>query len=275
LLPAANAGLSSNSRHFNRQFAPPNRQDEEKSARLAGRARNKASWENLLMRLEPLLFLILAGLPLAGHAGDDAASIQREAVTRFLAKETRNIEGMVTIEVPATGLPGARRPCTELEAFLAQGRQAWGRISVGLRCRSPLWTIYVPARVRVESDYLIAIRPLASGYTLTDADIGLGHGDIASLPAGILTHRDQAIGKTFRMPVSAGVALRTDQFQPVYAIARGQKVRVLSRGSNFEVSNEGEALAAAVEGQVLQVRLVSGKVVQGVARSAGIVEIQR
>lgn len=227
------------------------------------------------MRLEPLLFLILAVLPLAGHASDDAASIQREAVLRFLEAETRGLEGQVTIEVSEAALPGARRPCAAPEAFLVAGRRAWGRITVGLRCQSPLWTLYIPARVRVESDYLSAARPLGSGATLTEADIKIEHGDIAAQPQGTLVRREQAVGHTLRMAVSGGVALRTDQFQPVYAIARGQKVRVLSRGSNFEVSNDGEALGAAVEGQAVQVRLVSGKVVQGVARSAGIVEIPR
>ncbi|WP_417071080.1 flagellar basal body P-ring formation chaperone FlgA [Niveibacterium terrae] len=227
------------------------------------------------MKLEPLLFLILAGLPMACHAGDDAASVQREAVTRFLEAETRSLEGRVTIEISEAGLPGERRPCAAPEAFLAAGRRAWGRITVGLRCRSPLWTLYIPARIRVESDYLSAARPLGAGATITEADIRIEHGDIAAQPQGTLTRREQAVGRALRIAVSGGIALRTDQLQPVYAIARGQKVRVLSRGSNFEVSNEGEALAAAVEGQTVQVRLTSGKVVQGIARAAGIVEIPR
>lgn len=222
-----------------------------------------------------LMLLILSALPCRAAPvpiADDAAR-QREAVIRFLEGETRGIEGEITIEIPEAGLPGARRPCAAPSAFLAVGRRAWGRITVGLRCASPSWTLFVPARIKVVSDYPSAARPLAPGTTLQEADIRMERGDIAALPAGTLTRREQALGRTLRMAVAGGVALRTDQFQPVYAIARGQKVRVISRGETFEVSNEGEALSAAIEGQTVQVRLGSGRIVQGLARPGGIVEV--
>lgn len=226
------------------------------------------------MRLSHLILLIAALEPIATlGAGEPAPKDLRTTVIQFLESETRAYEGKVSIEVPEAGLPTTRRQCANPEAFLVTGRQAWGKIMVGLRCRTPQWTLYVPARIKVESDYMVAARPLASGSTLVEADLKSAHGDIAALPAGTLTRSDQIKGRTLRMAISSGVALRTDQFLPNFAIQRGQKVRVLSRGEGFEVSNEGVALAAAVEGQAVQVRISSGKVLQGLARAAGIVEI--
>ena len=57
------------------------------------------------------------------------------------------------------------------------------------------------------------------------------------------------------------------------AVVQGQPVKVVSGGPGFQVANDGVALSSAANGQAAQVRLSSGQVVRGIARSGGVVEI--
>jgi flagella basal body P-ring formation protein FlgA len=58
------------------------------------------------------------------------------------------------------------------------------------------------------------------------------------------------------------------------AIARGDRITLVSNGGGVSVSAPGEALADARRGERLSVRnLSSGKVVEGVVRDQGVVEV--
>jgi len=57
-------------------------------------------------------------------------------------------------------------------------------------------------------------------------------------------------------------------------IQQNQSVKLMVQGRGFNVSAEGRALTAVTEGQPVQVRVQSGRVVSGVARSGGIVEMR-
>lgn len=75
------------------------------------------------------------------------------------------------------------------------------------------------------------------------------------------------------MSIAAGRPLRADMLRQPIVIQQNQTVKLVSRGAGFQVSNEGRALTNGLEGQIVQVRLASGQVVSGVARTGGIVEI--
>lgn len=223
---------------------------------------------------------LLIGLALVASSYARAADVMtparvalRDAVVSFLQREAAHAEGSVSIELSEAALPRNTKSCAALQAFLPPGQRAWGRTTVGVRCLEPLWTVYVPARVKVEGDYLVAARPLAAGTTLTSADWAQRHGDVAAQPAGALTRGEQANGRTLRQPVPGGSALLSSHLLVVLAVERGQRVQLVAQGAGFEVANQGVALTPAADGQLVQVRLDSGKVLQGVARAGGRVEV--
>lgn len=223
------------------------------------------------LRTAALLALLL-------HAGFAAASpLFGEAEARvqaLLEAHTAGLPGAVSITVhpldPNSQLPA----CAALEAFLPAGTRAWGRISVGVRCDSPVvWTAYLQAEVRVEADYLIAARPLRAGQVLGPADLGSRRGDLTALPENLLTDPTQASGHYTRIAVAAGQALRGDMLRVPHAVRQGQNVQVVSAGPGFRVSSEGRALGNAAVGDSVRVRLASGQVVTGTAQAGGTVEV--
>jgi flagella basal body P-ring formation protein FlgA len=223
------------------------------------------------LALTVLLVLSTAALPARAQQAPEPV---RDAVARHLERETAGLPGRIEIEVGPVD-PGNQLPaCAALGAFFPAGTRAWGRISVGVRCESPVsWTIYVPARVAVMTEFLVTARPLRPGQIVGHADLERRFGDLAAEPASTLTELAQAVGQRARYAVAAGNTLRADMLRLPPAVKQGQTVKIVGSGGGFSVSNEGRALNAAAEGEAVRVRLNNGQVVSGTARGGGVVEV--
>lgn len=221
------------------------------------------------------LLVLLALAPLAGTAlaRQEPAEVKR-AIAEFLQVQARGLPGEASFTVGSIDPDNHLAPCPALEAFLPAGSRPWGRINIGVRCQvEGGWSIYVPVQIKVMGEYLVSTRPLARGHTLAAGDLTRRQGDLAALPAGILTEEAQAIGKTINISIQSGHILRSDSLRAPLAVRQGQNVRLVSRGRGFEVAAEGKALNNAAAGEVVQVRTASGQSIAGIARSGGTVEI--
>jgi flagellar basal body P-ring formation protein FlgA len=218
----------------------------------------------------------LAGVALAqpqAAVPPDSADL-RQSVTRFLQMQTAGLPGLASFEVGQADARLALAPCAQHEAFLPPGTRAWGRINVGVRCvAGASWSIYLPARVRVEGDYLVAARALGRGQIIAEGDYGFMRGELTELPPNMITDPQHAIGQTVNGAIGAGQPLRADWLRAPVAVQQGQVVKLFARGNGFAVSHDGRALANAQSGQMVQVRTGQGQVVSGVARAGGQVEV--
>lgn len=218
-----------------------------------------------------LLIALLSGTAMARQDPNEV----RRVVEEFLQAQTRGLPGEVSFVVGHVAQNNNLAPCPALEAFMNPGTRPWGRTSVGVRCPVPgsSWTLYVPVEVRVVADYVVTARGLTRGEVLDAEDLTTRKGDLARLPAGVLTNSDEAIGKVLRVSLGSGQIVRSDALRPDHVVRQGQTVKVMSSGTGFRVATEGRALNNAAEGQVVQVRTASGQTLSGVARAGGVVEI--
>lgn len=211
---------------------------------------------------------------LAGAASLHAQELLTTTLDQYLRTQTQGLPGQVSYNIGHIDARTQSRPCTAFEPFLPTGSRLWGKTTLGVRCLAPAtWTIYVPVQVNVSGNYLIAARPVTAGQLLAPDDIVIRSGDMASLPANILTEPAQAIGKTAKNRIAAGQLLRSDFLTAPWAVQQSQSVKLVSKGAGFSVSSEGKALNNAVDGQIAQVRTSSGQTVSGIARTGGIVEV--
>lgn len=232
----------------------------------------------LLRAAMALLLLLLYGFAPLQQAQAQTTVQNSEvvinAVDQFLRIQTRGLPGRVKYSIPPLDPRTQLAPCPALEAFLPPGARLWGRISVGVRCLAEGgWTIYVPAQVSVTANYLVSARPLSPGQALNMNDVVIQSGDLASLPGGVLTDIQQALGKNVRNAIGAGQPLRSDMLMAPWVVQQGQTVKIISKGPGFSVSSEGRAMNNAADGQIAQARLGNGQTISGVARSGGIIEI--
>jgi flagella basal body P-ring formation protein FlgA len=203
----------------------------------------------------------------------DAAPVKK-AVESWLKIQTKGLPGQVSYEIGDLDAGNQLVPCNSFDVSRPPGARAWGRTNVLVRCLGEGgWRIYLPVHVRVKTDYLISARPIAQGQVVVAEDLSTQFGDLSELPANILTEPELAIGKAAGASIPAGRPLRADMLKAITVVHQNQTVKVISRGPGFAVANEGRALNNAVEGQVAQVRLASGQVVSGIARSGGVVEV--
>ena len=197
-----------------------------------------------------------------------------QAVEKFLHGQSADLPGDVKIEIgaldPRLNLPA----CPSLNAFLPKGSRAWGKTTVGVRCSASMpWTVYVRATVRIHGDYYVTAAPLARGALLEETQLAKVRGDLASLPAGVITDPAQAVGKMLAMPLAAGLPLRREMLHSQPVVQQGQVVRIVINGPGFSLSNEGRALAKGTEGQLVQARTPQGQIVSGIAKSGGILVV--
>ena len=209
----------------------------------------------------------------AGEARQAPASIL-QSVEQFLQTQTVGLPGQVKIRVGKLDSRLNLATCDALEPFLPTGSRIWGKTTVGVRCASPTnWTIYLQADISVIGNYLISAAPLAQGQLISDDQISIASGDLTKLPNGILTDKNQAIGKTVVMSIPAGTPLRMDALRTQAAIKQGQSVKLVSTGNGFQVTADGQALTTANAGQTVQIRIANGQVISGIAKADGVVEV--
>lgn len=236
---------------------------------------NKASlMKRSLFQTLLLCMLAFAGLAQAQQTGarQDGAAV-RKLVEQFLQTQTAGLPGKVTVTVGAVDPRMSLAACPDPQAFQQPGARAWGKTTVGVRCAAPAWTVYIQAQVNVIAEYVTAAAPLAQGQAIDASQLAMVKGDLAAMPAGILTDIGQAVGRTPTVSLPAGTPLRADSLKSQPVVMANQTVRVISNGAGFSVSAEGKALKNAGEGDIVQVRTPSGAILSGTARAGGIVEI--
>ena len=224
--------------------------------------------------LAALLVAGVFGLPATPAEAQQAPDVVEARVRDFLLSQAAGLPGEVTIQVSPLDPNNQLPACAAIEPFMPAGTRAWGRISVGVRCDSPVtWTAYLQAQVSVIADYLVAARPLRAGQIVGPADLGQRRGDLTTLSDNTLTDSTQAMGHHTRFAVAAGTPLRGDMLRVPHAVRQGQTVPVVSSGPGFRVSSEGRAMNNAAPGESVRVRLANGQVVTGIAQPGGTVEV--
>ena len=149
------------------------------------------------------------------------------------------------------------------------------RTLVEISCESaPAWRIFVPARIAGVRTAVALARPVVAGQTLKASDLTTVEGDAAQFPLGYFDDAAAVTGMTVRRAVAGGVVLSNQLLMTPDAIARGQEVTLLSNLEGINVRMVGRALSDGMVNQRIKVRNVSsGRIVEGIARSQQIVEI--
>jgi flagella basal body P-ring formation protein FlgA len=220
--------------------------------------------------------LAASGISTSGasaSAMEDAASLGKVAET-FVLSQTRSLPGQVSVAAGAVDTRLRLPKCANAEGFLPPGARLWGNATVGIRCSQPsAWTIYLPVTVKVMAPLASAAKHLPQGHVITAADIVMQPGDLTQFPPGAITDAQQVVGKVLASSISAGQVLRPEQLRAPQLVKTGQNVRLVAQGDSFQVSAEGKALNNAGAGQSVSVRTAGGKVVSGVVRADGAVEV--
>ena len=161
-----------------------------------------------------------------------------------------------------------------LEAFAVAGDRLSGNTSVGVQCPGG-WRLYVPVKVETLRQVLALKHALERGSTLTPDDLDQVLVDTGRLVHGYYTDMAAVTGYALKRSAASGTLLTHALVEEPPVIARGQRVALIAGGTGIAVQAPGEALADARMGERLRVKnLSSGKVLEGIVRGPGSVEIR-
>lgn len=210
----------------------------------------------------------------ASAARQDPAAL-RVLAEQFLLRQAAAMPGVPNVQVNDPDPRVKLAACDTPEAFLMPSARTIGNTTVGVRCSAPVvWTVYLPARLGMTVDYVSSALPLAQGQRLAASDLIMKKGDLATLPAGVLTDATQAIGRTINLPVSAGMPVTSATLRKQVVVQQGQPVRIVASGAGFAISSEGRALTMGYEGDAVQARTASGQLITGKAQSDGSLSVR-
>jgi flagellar basal body P-ring formation protein FlgA len=221
----------------------------------------------------------IAGAVASLAFGSDSASAVVESpleaqLRAFLAENTAAAIGRVEIEVGQIDPRQNLQPCRRIEPFIPQGRQLWGRTSIGLRCADgPNWTILIPVNVRVFGRGLVATRAIQANQPLGPDDTSEIETELSRDPGLPVQDPNSLVERTLSRSIAAGTLLRQDWLKQMPVIIAGDAIRLVVNGRGFQLATEGTAVNSASEGQAVRVRVDSGRLVQARARTGKTAEV--
>jgi flagella basal body P-ring formation protein FlgA len=162
-----------------------------------------------------------------------------------------------------------------VETARAPGLQVPGRALIELRCEGAApWHLYVAVKVIGTASVVVAAHALVTGTVLTAKDFTVEERDVIGLPPGYLDDPSIAVGLSAGRAISGGSILTNQELLGTQAVQRGQIVTLVADAGGISVRMQGRALSDGLINQRIKVEnLSSGKIVEGIARSAQIVEI--
>jgi len=199
-----------------------------------------------------------------------------EAARQFAEQNGLKSAGRRTIVVSPLDARLRFAPCpVALATTAAAGVRSTLRMTVEVRCPTPGgWRLFVPVRIEAFDDAVVAARALPRGHVIAAGDISVVESDVSGLPAGYARDVDTLIGRRLSRPVNAGSVLGTSTMVLDPAVRRGQTVTLLAQARGVSIRAQGVALTpGGVDERVKIKNLSSGREVEGIVRSAGVVEV--
>jgi flagellar basal body P-ring formation protein FlgA len=214
---------------------------------------------------------LLALSPLLAGAAADTNSVQsveklQHWAEAFVRQKLQIPDTGTTIHVTASALDARLRlkPCTTALAGIMPANAVSTRLTVGVRCTNPAWTIYIPVIVETEMNVLVLRHAAARNTSLTAADVQVQPRRVPGIASSYLTSLEQLTGRHLKQAAGPGTALTNDLVVADMLIKRGQRVTLVANAGGIEVRAQGEAVADATPaGRVRVLNLSSRKIVEG------------
>jgi flagella basal body P-ring formation protein FlgA len=227
--------------------------------------------KQLSIRFLTLLVALLATPAGAGleSSHQDLGEI-RDAVARFVERH-HDAEGLRVSPGDLDPRLRLARCASALQTEWANGSARVGQVTVEVRCTDERpWRLYVPTRVSLMRQVVVASRPLARGQRLSGADLALGTRDLGRLGGDPVRDPTRVTGYVLTRPLPSGAVLEARLLEAPRLVERGQRVRLVVEAAGIHISMTGQAVEAGALGETIRVRNpASRRVVDAVVTGPG------
>lgn len=206
-----------------------------------------------------IVFVKLITLGSLNSFADSANSHENlDAIAQTAAKyleENSNAADNPSIEIKLNSIdPRLKlRKCSEqLEAYFPPGSKQMGKVTVGIRCFSPVtWKVFVSASIYEYAEVVVASRNISRNSVIEKTDISRKRVNISTLRKEPIFDTKQVIGSSPKRQIRAGTILFEGS---ICMVCRGDDVQVIAKNEFLRINMEGTALGDAVIGEFTQIR---------------------
>lgn len=158
--------------------------------------------------------------------------------------------------------------------FLPAGASVAARTTIGVRCTSPVWSVYVPVTVTSELQVLVLKAAMARNAQLRPEDVEVQQRRVPGFPTTYLSAVGDLAGRHLKIAAGPGTVLNAALLEQDILVKRGQRVTLLAAAGGIEVLAQGEAMSdATADGRVKVQNLGSRRIVEGRVEAAGRVRV--
>ena len=152
--------------------------------------------------------------------------------------------------------------------------KGFGRLNVRVSCRNPRpWVLYVPVKVAVYRQAVVAAVPIARGSILQESDMQMSETNILDSGGRHMENAEPAIGMQARRSIQIGNLITEAALKSPTVVHRGDEVRVLARRGDVSVLVSGTALGDGRQGEQIRVRnQQSERIIRALVMGPGEVE---
>jgi flagella basal body P-ring formation protein FlgA len=229
----------------------------------------RLGWHRLMLAM----LLAYAGSAAPGQVAATAAAQAEQAAVSWLQAQL-GPEGEFAVQPLDPRL--RLKPCAALpQVRLGPGSRLAAHTTLEVHCGAgpQHWRLYLQAETIRHVQVPVTRRALAQGHLLTQDDL---RPERLALQQAQEVEVDMAalIGRRLARPLAAGQPVPPGALGVEYAVRQGEEVVLLAGRVGTRIRTVGLALANARTGQRVQVRNTrSGRIVEGIARQQGVVEI--
>ncbi len=155
------------------------------------------------------------------------------------------------------------KPCADdqLSIFNPYQTPMLSTNTIGIKCKEDTnhWTLYVPIRVTVLKNVLVAKRPLVRGSRVTEDDIYQSELDVQKLKQGYFVDKDALLGQVCKQNISADSPLTPYNIELAKLVHKGEQITIVATIENLSISMAGIAVDDGALGEPVKVKNLSSK----------------
>jgi flagella basal body P-ring formation protein FlgA len=189
-------------------------------------------------------------------------------------KYGNNPDTLIKVQTPEDSQEVAE--CPTIDFSVPGNRPSNGNIRVRAQCSKPqAWTLYLSANIVQKKIYYMSKVRLEPGRIISEADLQIAKDFPENLPFGVVSDPQLIVGKSVINTIEVGTPMIGPSLKNENVINFGQNVKIIVGGPGFKINAEGKAMNSAALGQNVQVKMASGQLINGIARSGGQVEVMK
>ena len=200
-----------------------------------------------------------------------ATSLEKQIEKQIsdLVYQQNNVEN-VTIDYP-TSKPELN--CDAPSLTILNKNKQWGNLTISAKCENS--TKYIQIYVAVTGSYVVANQSIGAGTLMTEQLLKIQSGRLDKLPSNIILNKSEVLNHIALRNIDKGEPIKNSMLQKNWHVKAGQTVKVIVNDDGYSITTNGKALSNGALDELINIKLNTGNVVEGVVTEDGIIILNK